>query len=170
MEVSREDDKAMQLLHDIREQSNKLQEIKEQVCIRFINAVRLHPTDLCDFQFFLFWFSNKLFKVLPQVESNSFISQLICSIQLPLDLVKGELNPQGFPPHHTCRVFPRRTALYLSLRKVTHADLHPCKVQMCWRLWVFPWRQVTGLQGDQINVLFFLISLITSIIETADWG
>lgn len=31
MEVSREDDKAMQLLHDIREQSNKLQEIKEQV-------------------------------------------------------------------------------------------------------------------------------------------
>lgn len=32
MEVSREDDKAMQLLHDIREQSNKLQEIKEQVC------------------------------------------------------------------------------------------------------------------------------------------
>jgi len=32
VEVSREDDKAMQLLHDIREQSNKLQEIKEQVC------------------------------------------------------------------------------------------------------------------------------------------
>uniref|UniRef100_A0A3Q0SHM4 Citron rho-interacting serine/threonine kinase n=1 Tax=Amphilophus citrinellus TaxID=61819 RepID=A0A3Q0SHM4_AMPCI len=30
VEVSREDDKAMQLLHDIREQSNKLQEIKEQ--------------------------------------------------------------------------------------------------------------------------------------------
>lgn len=32
VEVSREDDKALQLLHDIREQSNKLQEIKEQVC------------------------------------------------------------------------------------------------------------------------------------------
>lgn len=31
VEVSREDDKAMQLLHYIREQSNKLQEIKEQV-------------------------------------------------------------------------------------------------------------------------------------------
>lgn len=31
MEVSQEDDKALQLLHDIREQSNKLQEIKEQV-------------------------------------------------------------------------------------------------------------------------------------------
>lgn len=31
MEVSKEDDKALQLLHDIREQSNKLQEIKEQV-------------------------------------------------------------------------------------------------------------------------------------------
>ncbi|XP_030274037.1 citron Rho-interacting kinase isoform X12 [Sparus aurata] len=30
MEVSKEDDKALQLLHDIREQSNKLQEIKEQ--------------------------------------------------------------------------------------------------------------------------------------------
>ncbi|KAF4110348.1 hypothetical protein G5714_009600 [Onychostoma macrolepis] len=30
MEVSQEDDKALQLLHDIREQSNKLQEIKEQ--------------------------------------------------------------------------------------------------------------------------------------------
>ncbi|XP_063049678.1 citron Rho-interacting kinase [Engraulis encrasicolus] len=30
MEVSQEDDKAMQLLNDIREQSNKLQEIKEQ--------------------------------------------------------------------------------------------------------------------------------------------
>ena len=30
-EVSQEDDKALQLLHDIREQSNKLQEIKEQV-------------------------------------------------------------------------------------------------------------------------------------------
>lgn len=32
VEVSREDDKALQLLHDIREQSSKLQEIKEQVC------------------------------------------------------------------------------------------------------------------------------------------
>ncbi|KAM7392004.1 hypothetical protein PAMP_022647 [Pampus punctatissimus] len=31
MEVSQEDDKALQLLHDIREQSNKLQEIKEQL-------------------------------------------------------------------------------------------------------------------------------------------
>lgn len=31
MEVTQEDDKALQLLHDIREQSNKLQEIKEQV-------------------------------------------------------------------------------------------------------------------------------------------
>ena len=31
MEVSQEDDKALQLLHGIREQSNKLQEIKEQV-------------------------------------------------------------------------------------------------------------------------------------------
>ncbi|CAL8318229.1 unnamed protein product [Merluccius merluccius] len=30
MKVSQEDDKALQLLHDIREQSNKLQEIKEQ--------------------------------------------------------------------------------------------------------------------------------------------
>uniref|UniRef100_A0A6Q2WYE4 non-specific serine/threonine protein kinase n=1 Tax=Esox lucius TaxID=8010 RepID=A0A6Q2WYE4_ESOLU len=30
VEVSQEDDKALQLLHDIREQSNKLQEIKEQ--------------------------------------------------------------------------------------------------------------------------------------------
>ncbi|XP_077943406.1 citron Rho-interacting kinase isoform X6 [Gasterosteus aculeatus] len=30
MEVSQDDDKALQLLHDIREQSNKLQEIKEQ--------------------------------------------------------------------------------------------------------------------------------------------
>uniref|UniRef100_A0A8C2X2G1 Citron rho-interacting serine/threonine kinase n=1 Tax=Cyclopterus lumpus TaxID=8103 RepID=A0A8C2X2G1_CYCLU len=30
MEVSQEDDKALELLHDIREQSNKLQEIKEQ--------------------------------------------------------------------------------------------------------------------------------------------
>lgn len=36
VEVSREDDKAMQLLHDIREQSNKLQEIKEQVCKPFL--------------------------------------------------------------------------------------------------------------------------------------
>lgn len=41
MEVSREDDKAMQLLHDIREQSNKLQEIKEQVC------KSCHSYDLC---------------------------------------------------------------------------------------------------------------------------
>lgn len=31
VEVSQEDDKALQLLHDIREQSNKMQEIKEQV-------------------------------------------------------------------------------------------------------------------------------------------
>lgn len=31
VEVSQEDDKALQLLHDIREQSSKLQEIKEQV-------------------------------------------------------------------------------------------------------------------------------------------
>ncbi|MEQ2261038.1 hypothetical protein XENORESO_004874, partial [Xenotaenia resolanae] len=31
LEVTQEDDKALQLLHGIREQSNKLQEIKEQV-------------------------------------------------------------------------------------------------------------------------------------------
>ncbi|CDQ89430.1 unnamed protein product [Oncorhynchus mykiss] len=31
VEVSQEDDKALQLLHDIREQGNKMQEIKEQV-------------------------------------------------------------------------------------------------------------------------------------------
>lgn len=36
MEVSQEDDKALQLLHDIREQSNKLQEIKEQVWTPFV--------------------------------------------------------------------------------------------------------------------------------------
>lgn len=36
MEVSQEDDKALQLLHDIREQSNKLQEIKEQVRTPFV--------------------------------------------------------------------------------------------------------------------------------------
>lgn len=41
MEVSREDDKAMQLLQDIREQSNKLQEIKEQVCQSFHSSDRL---------------------------------------------------------------------------------------------------------------------------------
>lgn len=44
MEVSQEDDKALQLLHDIREQSNKLQEIKEQVghlsSSRFLRYVR----------------------------------------------------------------------------------------------------------------------------------
>ena len=45
MEVSREDDKAMQLLHDIREQSNKLQEIKEQVCKSFhSNDPLSHPS------------------------------------------------------------------------------------------------------------------------------
>ncbi|XP_037536659.1 citron Rho-interacting kinase-like [Nematolebias whitei] len=33
MEVTQEDDKALQLLHDIREQSNKLQEIKEQMYV-----------------------------------------------------------------------------------------------------------------------------------------
>lgn len=44
MEVSREDDKAMQLLHDIREQSNKLQEIKEQVCKSFNSNDPLSPS------------------------------------------------------------------------------------------------------------------------------
>lgn len=39
MEVSQEDDKALQLLHDIREQSNKLQEIKEQVGRRCVILV-----------------------------------------------------------------------------------------------------------------------------------
>lgn len=52
VEVSREDDKAMQLLHDIREQSNKLQEIKEQVCIS-----SHHYNDVVYFGFFL----HKLF-------------------------------------------------------------------------------------------------------------
>lgn len=47
VEVSREDDKAMQLLHDIREQSNKLQEIKEQVCIS-----SHHYNDVVSFGFF----------------------------------------------------------------------------------------------------------------------
>lgn len=44
MEVSQEDDKALQLLHDIREQSNKLQEIKEQVgqYFRCHYGVRIH--------------------------------------------------------------------------------------------------------------------------------
>lgn len=37
MEVTQEDDKALQLLHDIREQSNKLQEIKEQVGQKHFN-------------------------------------------------------------------------------------------------------------------------------------
>lgn len=44
MEVSREDDKAMQLLHDIREQSNKLQEIKEQVCKSHSKYLPLNKT------------------------------------------------------------------------------------------------------------------------------
>lgn len=39
MEVSQDDDKALQLLHDIREQSNKLQEIKEQVGPRVITSL-----------------------------------------------------------------------------------------------------------------------------------
>lgn len=45
MEVSQEDDKALQLLHDIREQSNKLQEIKEQVgpfCLQRRTQVKKH--------------------------------------------------------------------------------------------------------------------------------
>lgn len=46
MEVSREDDKAMQLLHDIREQSNKLQEIKEQVCKSSYSVDVSPPSDL----------------------------------------------------------------------------------------------------------------------------
>lgn len=56
VEVSREDDKAMQLLHDIREQSNKLQEIKEQVCECFIRTVRLLIAVVCDFLFLFFFF------------------------------------------------------------------------------------------------------------------
>lgn len=41
MEVSQEDDKALQLLHDIREQSRKLQEIKEQVYLLLRGAAWL---------------------------------------------------------------------------------------------------------------------------------
>lgn len=44
MEVSQEDDKALQLLHDIREQSRKLQEIKEQVFLLLWGAEWL-PTN-----------------------------------------------------------------------------------------------------------------------------
>ncbi|XP_046904002.1 citron rho-interacting kinase [Hypomesus transpacificus] len=40
-EVSQEDDKALQLLHDIREQSNKLQEIKEQECHAQMEEMRV---------------------------------------------------------------------------------------------------------------------------------
>ncbi|XP_041756746.1 citron rho-interacting kinase isoform X2 [Coregonus clupeaformis] len=41
MEVSQEDDKALQLLHGIREQSNKLQEIKEQECQAQLEEMRV---------------------------------------------------------------------------------------------------------------------------------
>lgn len=44
MEVSQEDDKALQLLHDIREQSRKLQEIKEQVYLLWV--VEWPPTNM----------------------------------------------------------------------------------------------------------------------------
>lgn len=56
VEVSREDDKAMQLLHDIREQSNKLQEIKEQVCKCLLVQIvwlLLPCNDVVAFVFFL---------------------------------------------------------------------------------------------------------------------
>ncbi|KAG2470873.1 CTRO kinase, partial [Polypterus senegalus] len=47
MEVSQEDDKALQLLHDIREQSNKLQEIKEQAQLEEMRvAIRQLEEDL----------------------------------------------------------------------------------------------------------------------------
>lgn len=45
MEVSQEDDKALQLLHDIREQSRKLQEIKEQVYL-LLWVVEWLPTNM----------------------------------------------------------------------------------------------------------------------------
>lgn len=51
MEVSQEDDKALQLLHDIREQSNKLQEIKEQVGQYF--GCHLGSSVACDTYCFL---------------------------------------------------------------------------------------------------------------------
>lgn len=47
MEVSQEDDKALQLLHDIREQSRKLQEIKEQVWPLPQSPVALRLTSTC---------------------------------------------------------------------------------------------------------------------------
>lgn len=59
VEVSREDDKAMQLLHDIREQSNKLQEIKEQVCKSYhprspLSPPPHHDNDIVHPEFFFF--------------------------------------------------------------------------------------------------------------------
>ncbi|KYO31722.1 citron Rho-interacting kinase isoform F [Alligator mississippiensis] len=46
MEVSQEDDKALQLLHDIREQSRKLQEIKEQEYQAQVEEMRLMMNQL----------------------------------------------------------------------------------------------------------------------------
>ncbi|CAH6778807.1 Cit [Phodopus roborovskii] len=46
MEVSQEDDKALQLLHDIREQSRKLQEIKEQEYQAQVEEMRLMMSQL----------------------------------------------------------------------------------------------------------------------------
>lgn len=64
MEVSREDDKAMQLLHDIREQSNKLQEIKEQVCKSSHSNAPLsppshHDNDVKHFKLFILMCSER---------------------------------------------------------------------------------------------------------------
>lgn len=47
MEVSQEDDKALQLLHDIREQSRKLQEIKEQVRLSPVPSGSSHQSQAC---------------------------------------------------------------------------------------------------------------------------
>lgn len=77
----------------------------------------------------------------------NFTTNLFHSASIRPD--EGRIKPQGgFPPCHTCRAFPLRTALFSSLTKVTHADLHPWKVPMYWRLWLLLRRLFTLLQGN----------------------
>lgn len=83
--------------------------------------------------FFFFFFKQTLQSVSTGAEKClNLTTDLFHSASIRPD--EGRIKPQGgFPPCRTCRAFPLRTAPFSSLIKVTHADLHPCKVQMYWR-------------------------------------
>lgn len=159
VEVSREDDKAMQLLHDIREQSNKLQEIKEQVCKSShsndpLSPPSHHDNDVVHFGDFLealqgiytknVWWKGKMspYCIHEAVFAILFEVILLLFIVLSFAIISIKRVTEAG------RASPLRTPLSSTLIKVISADGIPARYKKCRRLWSLLRRFTHLLPGE----------------------